>query len=812
MRLQLLLIFFLFASLFSPAEGHAILVINNLSVEKPNIWLGDTSTVYLNCIDNVSSVSSVYAYITSTTFFQNSTFQPSGGGRYFFSIITPTQFNKVGSFNITAYCTNALGENANSSTNFTVSNLSMEISSMTSPVYIGDSAEIDVAVKEGDNFLIPPQDVPSFDVSLDGVSISTSSHWEPAKGWVLNFDTKALASGTHTISITARYSSTQIAASSSINILPAVDFSVSDIDKTWISAGDEVTASLKAADHGNPLQMKTGYLSIQVDSTSVAITDLSPSATVSGGYAAKFIAPSMSAGAHTLKVFFNYGNASGSYPKNIIYVIPVSGNIFAGSEKTAPVQIRFVSGDTDKTVRTDSAGAYSILLPPSTYNVQIIDGSTILDIYGAKINSFDDAIKYQALASGIARGIQGAGIFFYGIAFDYSSARLRMPYDQSRINDESTLRAYVCPNWNSGKKECPSEWKETDSKIDTVRKTASINISSLNAAYIIGSPDSVSVEASLQKDTYNIDDKIAISGISLDGSRATVPDATIAASIEGTPIRASVQSNAQGVFSLEIQPPASEGNYSIVLDVSKSPYLPSQKRLNVAITKTRDVSIIGPDTVRLGAGESSEAQFRIVNAGQSDLSNLLVSIKGVPSNYYQILPTDAINSIKAGEEKTATIRFNIPADAAKTVLGGSFEVSKQDFVRKRGFTLTIGSAQNTSQASAPQAQAGDVKNETSGSILDSFSFGLPTGKFLASQALSADAISLAAFAVLSISTAFVLRKRRIKNSYALAARSKNRSLIFEIKSKIAEPQNLRNRRRKVSRPASRRAADYARSW
>ncbi len=808
MRIQLLLIFFLFVSLFFAAQGYAAPVINNLSAEKSNIWLGETNTVFLNCTDSGSNLSSPQAadISVSTRFFPKKPFSQNSDGLYFLSIPTAEpDFNVAGTFSVVAYCKNELNETANASASFTVSNSSMEISRATSPVYAGDIEEVNVAVKKNGYPVTPPSDI-RFDILLGGTKITAfSKYYDSSKGWVLSFPVSSQDVGAKTLSVTSGYENTSVSAIKDIVIAAPVEFSVTDIDKTWLSAGDEATVNLKATERGNPLQLKKEYLSIQVDSTPVTIADLSPSATVSGGYAAKFVSPSMSAGTHTLKIFFNYGNASASYSKSVTYVIPVSGNIFTGSEKTAPVQIRFVSSDTDKTVRTDSSGAYSILLPPSTYDIQVIDGSTVMDIYGAKISSFDDGIKYQALASGIAKGIQGAGIFFYGVAFDYSSARLKMPYDQGRINDESLLKSYACSNWNSAKKECQSEWKETDSKIDLVRKNANINVSSLNAAYIIGSPDIVSVEASAQKDAYNVDDKIILTGISQDGVRAPVPDATITASIEGTPIRASVQSNAQGVFSLEIQTPTSEGTYSVVLDVSKSPYLPSQKVLSVAITKTKDVSIVGPDTVRLGAGESSEAQFRIVNAGQSDLAGLLISIKGMPSNYYQILPTDTINSIKAGEEKPITVRFNIPSDAAKTVLGGSFEVSKQDFLRKRGFTLTIVSAENTTQASV--LQAGGAENESS----VAFSFGIPTA-LMTSQVASADVISLAAFAVLSISTAFALRKRRLKNSYALATRSKNMSLIFEIKSKIAEPEKLRNKRRARKRAGGKGPASYAKNW
>lgn len=797
MKTALLWTSFLIASLFLAMESHAAPLINNLSVQEQDIWLGETETVFLDCTDDISNITGAFADIsTATAIFPANQFKLDASGRYYLAISTApsSNFNKAGAFNVTAYCRNALGETANSTAVFTVSNLSMEISKITSPAYIGDIAEINVNVKKDGNPITPPLNV-HLEVSLDGTNVSLASppYWDSLKGWVLKFDTKQQASGGRALSITAKYGRAQASATSAISILPAVDFSVASIDKTWMSANDEITVLLKATERGNPVQMKTEYLSVQIDSASVGITDLSPSASLANGYAMKFAAPPISAGEHALKIHFSYNNYSNSYSKSISYVVPVAGKIYLNDEKYVPLQLKFTSSGADKTIKTDNAGAYSILLPPATYNIQISDDASVLDISGAKIDNFEDGLKYQPLSSGTVRGIQGAGVFFFGAAFKYSGARLKIPYNQGKINDESELRTYSCANWNSGRKECLSEWKEIISSIDTVRKIANVNVSGLNAAYIVGSPDIAAFEASPEKSTYSTGEKIVITGISQDGAKNALPNASITAALKGMPITASAQSNAQGIFSLEIQNPGAEGAYSVAVSISKSPYLSSQKEINFTVAKSKDVSIVGPDTVRLSPGESSDVQFRIINAGESDLTGLDISINGIPSNYYKILPSDTVESIKSNEEKTATVRFNAPGDAAKATFGATFEISKSDFSRKQSFALTILPPSDTSIIVSPQAQVSAKSDAQANSSSSLFSFGIPTALSTFGVAGS-DAAYLAAFAVLSISAALALRKRRISKLHSSTVKTNNRRLIFEIKSRVSESEKTKTRR------------------
>jgi|GEM_PF-1172902 len=107
------------------SDAYAAPVINNISVQEQAIRLGNANTVYINCTDNSSTITGVYADInTSEGMFLNNTFTKGTGDIYGLSISTmmPSKFWASGFFNVSGYCTNSLGETANSNTSFLVVN------------------------------------------------------------------------------------------------------------------------------------------------------------------------------------------------------------------------------------------------------------------------------------------------------------------------------------------------------------------------------------------------------------------------------------------------------------------------------------------------------------------------------------------------------------------------------------------------------------------------------------------------------------------------------------------------------------------
>jgi len=105
MKIRVLQASFLMALIFLTTGGYAFPAINNLSVQEPALWLGETETIFLNCTDdNSTGLAAPYADITtSTAIFPNNPFTLDSNGQYYLAISTaqPSNFYKIGAFNAT---------------------------------------------------------------------------------------------------------------------------------------------------------------------------------------------------------------------------------------------------------------------------------------------------------------------------------------------------------------------------------------------------------------------------------------------------------------------------------------------------------------------------------------------------------------------------------------------------------------------------------------------------------------------------------------------------------------------------------------
>ncbi len=801
-------IFLIFMSLLSLGNCvSAVPALNDLSVSDPEIWLGDTEIIFVNCTDDNYTISDVSADIsTSSALFPGNSFLLDADGIYYLPISTSAQsnFNKVGIFDVTVYCQNENGDSVNSSISFTVSNLSIEISSMSSSVYIGDIAEINLFVKKDGSSISPiSSNVIDLEVSVDGVALSLlpQPYYDSEKGWVLRYATDTFAVGTHTFSIVANYSGSVVEATKDVSVYDSVDFSIVDVDASWMSTDDTVTVSVKATEYGNPIVVDESQISVRIGSTTVSSFEILASS-ASDAYDIIFTAPSLSSGEHTLKVYLDYGNESLYDSENVIYVIPVSGVIFIETDNTHAVDLKFKSDDITKDVRTDNKGKYLFSFPPDDYDIEIEDSFFTLDIYDVEIDEFDDAIKYQYLPTSCVVGISGVGISYYGIAseLDHDSVSLKLKYN-SGINDISSIETYVCTDWDTGNKKCISEWNVIDSEIDSLRKTATISDAVLNAAYIIGNIDSLNVAGTIEKEIYNINEDIKITGLSQDSAKNVISGVTFDAYIDGTSISASEVSDSKGLFSFSISNPKVEGNYTLIINASKDPFISSQKTIDFEVLKRKDVAIVGPDTIRMYPGDSSEVEFLVINTGESVLSNLSLSLNGVSSNYYQMIYPDNILNLGESEEISVVVYFDIPLNASKEMISSSFELSGSGISKKQNFVMNVLAPKNDSLAAVASSSSESSMSDNSEKFfsLDRLSpFGMPTGNSIALLA-SGEAISVFLFAMLSFSTAFLFRKRRLTNVYSNKLRDSNRLLIFEIRKHMFK---VKNQDKDVSNPSN----------
>lgn len=793
---------FLLLALSLLPESYAAPAISNLAAGEANLWLGEGASISLGCTQDANSSANiirVYSVISGPgIILPEMNFSASGSA---YSLSVPQSYlDRAGIFNTTVFCIDSAGENASESVAFSVSNISSEVKSAATPLYSGDVAEIGYLVKKDGIALVSGV---SFEAAIDGQSISLlqAPAFDTTKGWMLKFSTSSLAAGNHSFSVSAKYGRASTAGSAKIEIRPSAEFSVLNIDRTEVQSGNEIIASVKATDRGSPVAITAAQISARVDSAEAKISGISQAA--SGIYDVKIVAPPFASGTRRLAISFNYGNFSASYAKNITYVVPVSGKIAGADGKGVPAQILFKSSALEKSLNADNTGAYSAYLPPGAYNITVSHDGSMFGVDDASIDGFDDSIKYQYISNLDIAGIKEAGIYVYEVALDYSAAHIRMKYDEGKVSDESKLKVYECSNWNSGRRECVSGWREIPASIDMIKNAAKADVPVLHA-YAIGTEDTVGAEANLDKAEYILGEKMKLAGIVRDSGASAVAGANITASIEGVAGAASAVSGAGGVFTLELAAPSSEGKFALLIRAEKPPYVFSERRIEFGVAKSRSISIVAPDTIRLRPAESAAAEFTIANLGQADFSDLKVAIKGVPESYYTISQA-TVDSLKSGEEKTVSVNFHIPSDAAKATLGGTIEISG-GYSASKGFGLTISSQQESTSAAQANATASKSSADSASS---GGGFEMPTGlASLAAMPVSAgDIYNLALFAVASFSLALLLRRLRLSGYSLKKPENSARNMMFEIKKRVVEPERASNKRKQAKGYVS-----YANRW
>jgi len=709
-------------------------VIDNVSVNPQSLWLGESPIISLNCFDNENkTITSVYA-------------NTSGPGiilpRLDFTGVNPftgnynqfkTYLDRVGNYDVIISCNNNESQNTPFSTSFTISKLTGLISFIDSIGYIGDEIEIDFLVKKDDVVLSSGV---SFNITLNYQikQLKVPPAYDLSKGWVLKLDSPS-TEGTYNVKVYAYYDRANVSNSSSISIMKRIDFGVVSLSKNWVNGNENITLSLKAKDMGNIIDVNKNNLNIQIASTSVNILSIDRSGDL---YNVRITVPSLYAGTYELISTLSYEGSIYSDTKSIDYIVEVKGKIVDNNNKGINTQIKFFSGNVEKLrLSTDGTGYYSSSIPPGTYDIQVIFPQSTLYLDYVSISYFNDPIKYFYSNEDLVSGIRSAGLFGYEVALDYDEANIEMNYDEKNLLDETQLTIFKCSNWNSGRKTCNDNWFEVYGDFDTVRNLAKLNLTSLSA-FVVGERKAINVNFNLDSERYYTDSIVRIIGLVKDLDGSNVNNATVKMYVKNTEIKINTSSDNNGVFSIEFKAPKNEGNYTLVLNAEKPPYISFSGSKNFDVIKSRTVEILIPDTIKLKQGQSFTQEVSIVNTGQANLLNLNISLTGIPTNYFNL--TNFIGRLNENEENKIFIYFSIPENAEKKTYGATLEVSNSEIKQERVFGFTVVD-----------------KNET----VDIQS--TPAGRFILPK-LDSNSVYIIVFAVAVFSIAIFLKKMKIKKS------------------------------------------------
>jgi hypothetical protein len=750
---------FLLTLVLIQTVAYAMPVINIVSINPQQLWIGESTVVTANCYDNENkTITSVYSETSGPGIILPRLDFSGSGGLY---IGDYSQFksylNRVGDYYVTVFCNNSEDQSASASTSFTISKLTNQITYADSTGYMEDEVEMDMIVKK--DLAVLTSGV-SFNVTFNdqATQLKIPPAYDIVKGWILKINPPS-SEGQYNLKVYAYYDRANTSNTTSVSIVKKIDFEIVGISNSWVRGGENITISLRARDGNSVIDLNKNILSVQIASTNLEILSLDRNGDM---YDVLVTTPIISAGTFEVKANLNYQGNVYTNKENIYYVVNVNGEITDDNNKVINTQLRFLSGSVEKLkLYTDSSGYYSGTLPPGVYDVQLTFPQSTLYLMGVSLNDFNDPIKYFYSTDAVVPGIRNSGLFSYEVALTYTQADITMSYNEKNLVDEDNIIVLKCSNWNSGRKICNSNWFEIGADVDTVRNLAKANLSSLSA-FVIGERKAIDVSFNLDSTNYYIGSPIKVRGFVRDVDGDPVSNATVKAKIKNTDYKSSITSDKNGVFSFDFKAPDIEGTYNIDISAEESPYLSFSGSKSFDVMMSRTVEIMLSDTVKLKQGQSVAQEFSIANTGQADLTNLKLSLTGLPESYYNM--TKFVEKLNKNEEDKLYIYFNIPENAEKKTTSVTLEVSNDQIKQEKIFGLTV-------------VGSNDIIVNTT-----------PSGRFVM-PTIDSNVTYIAVFAIASFSVAVILKKLRIKKS----KRDDIRGFLFDVKEYFRRrPENVKS--------------------
>ncbi|MEM5879636.1 MAG: carboxypeptidase-like regulatory domain-containing protein, partial [Candidatus Aenigmatarchaeota archaeon] len=682
---KLILFTFLFGILILFSSALALPEINNIKLKPSSeIWVNEGLEIEVNCSDS-SKVNATLIGKSGYIIYVDS-FSSSNG--LYKATINPIYWrNRADEFDATIICLDDSNNSDQKEVKFTVSKFFVEIAKVSpSTIYLGDLIEVGVLVKR-DSTPINSPDV-SFSITLDNQTIQPRINppYDPSEGWIIFLNSSEIpnAIGTHSLNIFVAYDRVNSTKTLTFSVNEPIQFSITSLDKTWVKSNDTVKLTIQAFDKGTTIPLTAENLEIKIGSTQVKTFAITPT---NNYYVVAIVAPELDSGSYTLSALLHYKNYTYLSEKSISYIVPISGRIVDENEKAVSTKISFYSDGVERLrLYTDSAGAYSGNLPPGTYDVEFVFPQSTLRLYDVEVNRFEDPARYYYFASADVPGLNVVALFVYEVDLNYYKASIEMKYSESNVLNENLLKVYKCENWNSGRKECYGKWEEIPSRIDTIRNVIYVNTTSLSA-YAIGSLRKLSINFNLNKEIFYLKDLVRLRGMVVDEQKTPVENASVSIQIKNTSIKQKVFSDSNGLFTIEFLSPEQEGNYSLILTAEKHPYISFNSTLTLQVLKSKEISIVFPDTVRINQGENFSQEFSVVNIGQAELYNLKISLEGIPSEHYIL--QDEIERLDVNEEKKLKIEFSIPANASAGTLSCKIKVFNEEVSKEKIFGFTI---------------------------------------------------------------------------------------------------------------------------
>lgn len=710
--------------------------IQNEAVTPNNAYLGESIALSFACVTSLP-IQGATVSITGPNIIVPD-IQLSGGPSYSLSL-DQAYIDRTGGFDATVSCADTEGW-VNKTINFNVSEITGGIKSISpATLYTNDLMDILFEIKKDGS---PVVNGVNFSLFVDNQAVTPKSVvYDTTKGWIIRADAPSSA-GTHTIKVVATYTRISLESESSVNVKAPIEFAITSIDKSNVAENDNLTMTIRAFDQGNFIRLP-GNIKVYLDSNELSVQSITDDGTNSY---VRVVIPNFEKRSYTLKAVLVYKSSTYESTTGIGYTVPAEGEITGIVGAT----LRFLkSGSERLRMNTDSAGKYYGTIVPGTYDLHLEFPESKLTLEDVEVDDFDDPLDYAVAKDVYIEGISAKTVYFFSFSLEYDKAIVELPYREFYGNSDA--RIMRCLNWDKAQKKCNISWSEVSGKVSRNGEKVELDLSSLGA-FAIGVREKAVLNFNIDSKNYNLKDLIKIRGNVQDSQKNPIPNAKIDVKV-GSNVIGNINADSNGVFSIDFLAPDIEGDYTVTIYADKAPYLKGENSKSFTVTKSRSVSILFPEVLRLEPGQQLEKEITFMNTGQDDVTGAEVTVEGVPLGYFTL--SKKTIDLPVNAQESVTISFDLPEDASQTTYGATIKLSSGDFSRENSFGLTIRKEEVPAEVQSPA-----------------------TGLAISLPSLDANYIYIAIFAVVCFSAAFLLKKFRKRDKRP----SQDMSHLSEIKN------------------------------
>ena len=576
-----------------------------------------------------------------------------------------------GNYKINIYCSNSsTNESGNESTILTVDELSSNLVSTAPPlIYPGDVLDLRLEFKNnadpvttGATFEIC---LGSTQIPLQGTPVFTANYWNIKAKVPQSFDDYDM----HDLKITATYKEQSISLISydyceinpllNVNIINPPFFTPYRLTDT-----EDIEVTLEVL-HKKDLIDKS-YISgfeAKLDGKKVKIEKIDY---IDDDWILLVNIPKCAPREkpYDLDIYVTYKEVDAKSSKSIPiqFSLPFKGTLLNAKDSPASsVDIRLKSSYFEEKIKTDNAGHYSTVIPPGTYTIEILFPQFQTKLIDVDLRSSDgnfeliqNIIQYDYFES---KDIDSKKTVVLEVALPFKGAHLKIPYSDAEFTDEDRIMVYRCKKWNYNERICEGGWEDIEATIDTQRNLISIYTEALSA-FTIFEKKSINLDVSLDKEKYCLEEKLNLNGKLLDEELNAISDATITYNVEG--ISGKVTTDSSGDFSATLSAPEKEGTFDLNVEARKDPYL-IKKTIKITTYRKKALAISTPVSPSLDLDIPSFIAFTISNTGQSAVTDIALSVSGIPEGWYQ-LSSSKIDQLDAGENQEIEMKLLLPKD------------------------------------------------------------------------------------------------------------------------------------------------------